>query len=197
MKGRVSMELHDLATPFYTTMQQHIEEAQIKDHKIEKQLKDKLSIMTANIRQISHRMNNSFIEQLTIAELVKGLCEDLKGSTKIPIRYVMGQEDFNLSGEETLHIYRIIQEILTNAIKHLSFGEISLSLSEEGGIFFILYSDTGSGFEEKTSLKKGLGILNIFERAKIIGGKAVLNTAIGKGTKWSISIPLNKVTSLN
>ena len=197
MKGRVSMELHDLATPFYTTMRQHIEEAHIKDHKIEKQLKDKLSIMTTNIRQISHRMNNNFIEQLNIAELVKGLCEDLNGSTNIPIHCDIGQENFNFSGEETIHIYRIIQEILTNAVKHVSFGEISLSLSEEAGMLFILYNDTGSGFDDKTYFKKGLGIVNIFERAKIIGGKAVLITAVGNGTKWNISIPLKKVNILN
>jgi signal transduction histidine kinase len=192
LKGRVSMELHDLTTPFYSTMHQQIEEAQIQDQKIEKKLKDNLSVMTKSIRQMSHRMSSNFIEQLTIVELVSGLCEDLKTSSAIPIHYKFGQESFNLSAEKTIHIYRIIQEILTNAIKHVSFGEITLSLSEEAGIFFILYKDTGPGFDTKTATKKGLGVMNIFERAKIIGGNAVLNTIPGGGTKWNISVPLDK-----
>jgi signal transduction histidine kinase len=137
-------------------------------------------------------MSNNFIEQLTIVELVSGLCEDLKTRSSIPIHYKFGQASFNLSAEKTIHIYRIIQEILTNAIKHVSFGEITISLSEEAGIFFILYKDTGPGFDTNTATKKGLGVMNIFERAKIIGGNAILNTIPGGETKWNISVPLDR-----
>lgn len=193
MKSRVSMELHDLVSPFYSIMRQQIEEAKIQDPNVERKLKDNLSKITMDIRQISHRMNIAFIEQLTISELVKGLCEDLKGISNIPIHCAIEKEDFHLSTEETFHAYRIAQELLENAIKYVTFGEISISLSEEEGRFFILYKDTGPGFEEKTTNRKGLGIMNIFERAKFINGRAILKTEPGKGTKWNISIPLKQV----
>jgi signal transduction histidine kinase len=190
MKGNVSMELHDLTTPFYFTMLQQIEEAQIADANIENELKNKLSTMHERIRQISHRMNNSFLQQLTLAEQVKGLCEDLKSISGVPIHCNIRQEDFHLLPEEIIHIYRIIQELLTNGIKYVTFGEIAFSLSEQGGYFFVIYEDTGPGFDMDMEKNKGLGVTNIIERAKIIGGKAVLKTAPGKGTKWNISIPL-------
>jgi signal transduction histidine kinase len=191
LKGRVSMELHDIATPFYTTMMQQIEEAHIKDPKIKNGLKNKLSTMTSGVRQISHRMNNSFLGQLSINEHVTGLCKDLKEITRIPIHCLIGEEEFHLSLEETIHIYRIIQELMTNAIKHVNFGEITISLAEEAGKFCIRYHDTGPGFDVKESTNKGLGIMNIFERAKIIHGKAELTTLPGKGTKWNIIIPVD------
>jgi signal transduction histidine kinase len=190
-KSRVSMELHDLVTPFYTTMLQQLERAEIRDTAIDGYLRNSITNISASIRNISHRMNSSFIEQLRIKELVDGLCEDLQRATAIPIRCVITQETFSLTGEETLHIYRIVQELLTNAIKYVTSGEINISLSSESGHFFILYDDTGSGFDPESTVTNGLGITNIRERARIIGGQAVLDTAPGKGTRWTISIPLN------
>ena len=192
LKGRVSMELHDVTIPFYTTMLQQIEEAKIGDVKIEDELKNKLSKMHESIRQISHRMNNSFLGQLTLNEHVTGLCKDLKGLTGIPIQCVIADEDFNLTREETIHIYRIIQELLTNAIKYVTFGEIKLSLFNERGNFFIIYKDKGPGFDMNIAKNEGLGIMNITERAKIINGKAILKTSPGKPTTWNIIIPLNR-----
>jgi signal transduction histidine kinase len=193
MKSRVSMELHDLVSPFYTLMSQQIEKARIKDPNMEKELKDRIANMSENIRKISHRMHNDFMDRETIGELVKGLCDDLQVTTSIPILYFIKKEEFHLTGEEKMHVYRITQELLTNAIKYVTFGEISIRLFEEEGRFFLLYKDTGPGFDEKTTNKKGLGIMNIFERTKIINGKAVLRTEQGKGTKWNISIPIKRV----
>jgi len=79
--------------------------------------------------------------------------------------------------------------LLMNAIKHVTYGDIRISLSEEEEMLVILYQDTGEGFEAEAVAGKGLGIMNIFERAKIINGKAVLNTYPGKGTRWYITIP--------
>jgi signal transduction histidine kinase len=190
MKGRVSMELHDLTTPFYVSMLQQIERAQINDSIIENDLRAKLSKLTTSIRQISHRMNNSFIEQLSITELVNGLCNDLKDTAGVPINYEVSLGDPNLTVEQTIHVYRIVQELLTNAIKYVTFGEINLSLSEEASTLFILYHDTGPGFDFNSSNSKGIGLMNIVERTKMIHGNAVLNSSPGKGTKWIISIPL-------
>ncbi|MEI6683248.1 MAG: ATP-binding protein [Bacteroidota bacterium] len=194
MKGRIAMELHDLTSPFYYTMLRQIESAGITDTSIARDLTANVSDMAKNIRAISHRMSNDFIEQLTIRELVNGLCEDMKRTSAVTIRCVMGNEDFNLSKEETLHIYRIVQELLTNALKYVPSGEILLSLSVESGVFIILYQDTGSGFDMNLVSRHGLGIMNIFERARLINGKAILDTAPGKGTRWNVIIPQNLET---
>lgn len=189
MKGRVAMELHDLTSPFYTIMLQQIEKAKIGDSKIEYDLKRRLSVMTESIRQISHRMDNNFIGQISIAELVEGLCGDLQEGCVVPINFTIQKKVFDLTVEQTIHIYRIIQEILTNAIKYASSGDINLSISEEAGMFIILYRDCGPGFDTSNVKNTGLGITNIFERAKILNGKAILSTAAGDCTKWNIVIP--------
>jgi signal transduction histidine kinase len=190
MKSRVSMELHDLVSPFYISVSQQIEKARIKDPNIAKDLKERITNMTENIRQISHRMSISFIEELTLSELVTELCENFKRISNIPIHCMIDDKDLHLSKEETIHTYRIAQELLTNALKYVTFGEISIRLFEEEGRFYLLYKDTGGGFDVRTVNKKGLGIMNIYERSKIINGKVALITEPGKGTKWNIIIPL-------
>lgn len=190
IKGRVAMELHDLTTPFYTVMSQQIEKAQISDGKIENELRKGLSNMTENIRQISHRMDNYFIGQLSVTELVRGLCNDLKPVLSASIACTLHPEDFDLGNEKTIHIYRIVQELLTNAVKHVLSGEIRLSLSNESGMLVILYQDSGPGFDMNNQGKTGLGVSNIYERAKILNGKAILSSNPGKGTKWNIVIPV-------
>lgn len=195
-KGLVSMELHDLTSPFYMTMIQQIEEAEINDNKIVTKLKDNLAILSEGIRGISHRMNIGFIKDLTIKELVIGLCEDLGKTSTVPIHCSTGQNDFNLPEDIKIHIYRIIQEIMTNAIKNVSSGEITLSITQEAGMVIIYYKDSGPGFDKTNTGKIGLGISNIYERVKIIGGNAVLNTFPGQGTKWYISLPIKKTNKL-
>jgi len=191
LKGRVSMELHDLTTPFYTTMIRQIEKAKIKDENVESELKKQVSAMAASIREISHSMNNKFLQQLTITELIEGLCKDLQASSSLSIRCVIGEGNYNLTNEETIHLYRIVQELLTNGLKYVPSGEIKITLSDEAGKVFIFYEDKGPGFDAAIERKKGLGISNIEQRAKIIKGKAVLTTSGNKGTKWEINVPSN------
>ena len=194
LKGRVSMELHDITTPFYTTMIQQIEKARIKDEKVKAELKSQVSGIAESIRGISHSMNNRFLQQLTLKELIYGLCKDLQKGSTLSIRCVISDGNYNFNNEVTIHIYRIVQELLANAFKYVSSGEIKLSLSIDGGNLFIFYEDKGDGFDSTNQRKNGLGLDNIEQRAKILNGKAVLTTSIGKGTKWYISIPINNLS---
>jgi signal transduction histidine kinase len=136
-------------------------------------------------------MNNKFLQQLTITELIEGLCKDLQASSSLSIRCVIGEGNYNLTNEETIHLYRIVQELLTNGLKYVPSGEIKITLSDEAGKVFIFYEDKGPGFDAAIERKKGLGISNIEQRAKIIKGKAVLTTSVNKGTKWEINVPSN------
>ncbi|MCX6303848.1 MAG: hypothetical protein NT040_02665 [Bacteroidetes bacterium] len=189
-KGKISMELHDLANPFYIAMVKQIDLAKISDPSIEQELKEKLSSLTEGIRAISHRIDNSFIGQIPLPDLVSGLTNDVQSISSVPIHYRCTDYQIDLSFERTLHIYRIIQEILFNAMKYVSNGTVEIELAVEENHLFVFYSDTGPGMDSGSSINKGLGISNIHERARILGGKAIMNSEVGSGTKWNISIPL-------
>ena len=191
-KGRLSMELHDLANPFYISMIKHIEMANISDLSIENELKEKLSTLTSSIREISHRIDNSFIGQIPLPELISGLTKDIQEVSAVPIIYRCNERNIDLTTEKTMHVFRIIQEILFNAMKYVKEGKVEIELAIEEDHLFVFYSDTGPGIEEVTSKTKGLGLSNINERARLLGGKANMTSNPGSGTTWNISIPLYK-----
>ncbi|NCA75637.1 MAG: tetratricopeptide repeat-containing sensor histidine kinase [Alphaproteobacteria bacterium] len=189
-KGKISMELHDLANPFYIAIVKQIDLAKISDPLIERELKEKLSTLTEGIRAISHRIDNSFIGQIPLPDLIYGLTNDVQTISAVPIHFSCIDYQINLSYEKTMHVYRIIQEILFNAMKYVTSGKVEIELAVEENHLFVFYSDTGPGMESGFPVKKGLGISNIHERARILGGKAIMNSEVGSGTQWNISIPL-------
>ncbi len=190
LKGKLAMELHDMVSPLYTQILRQIESTEIPDKSIKDELHIKLTQLADRIRQISHRMNKVFIEQLTFVELVKGACEDMQYLTDIPIKLVILQDPIELTPEMGTHLFRIIQELLANAVKYVTKGVINLSISIEYQNLYILYQDSGPGFDPERISVEGIGLLNIVERAKLIGGEATLSTSPGKGTQWRICVPL-------
>jgi two-component system, NarL family, sensor kinase len=89
-------------------------------------------------------------------------------------------------------LYRITQELLSNAIKYASAKEISIQLTLNNGNLLYSYEDDGVGFEkEKLEVNKGIGYQNIEIRVKKMKGSLHLDTSPGNGTNVIIEIPLN------
>jgi len=193
LKGRIASELHDMITPMYSQLLQQIETTDISGDELKEDLHTKLSVLANRIRQISHRMNKVFIEQVTFFELVRGACDDMQYMTDIPIKLEISEETIELTSETATHSFRIIQELLSNAVKYVKEGTINLSVSVALENLYIIYKDHGPGFDAYKSPNNGIGVMNIMERAKLIGGEATLTTAPGHGTHWRICIPLGSL----
>ena len=132
------------------------------------------------------------IEHFTFNELILGLCEDIGKLSDMKVDLAIPDEIPALSNETVLHFYRIVQELLTNAGKYAKNSRITINISIERGKLRLFYTDNGAGFHYSPKEKTGMGILNIFERAKLVGGEARLLTAPGKGTTWEITFPYDK-----
>ena len=100
-----------------------------------------------------------------------------------------------LNEEVVLHAYRIVQELLTNAGKYARDSYVSLSFQKSDSELVINYFDNGPGFDSGLIEKKGMGLMNIFERAKLMSGSAEVTSSPGDGTSWVIKFPLvlNKI----
>ncbi len=92
-------------------------------------------------------------------------------------------KDCNLKPDELLAIFRIIQEALTNAAKHSEAKEVRLLVRVEDRSFDILISDDGKGFDTDRHMENHYGIINMKERARIIGAGLMIESTIGKGTQ--------------
>jgi signal transduction histidine kinase len=90
------------------------------------------------------------------------------------------------------HIFRILQEIIHNTIKHAKASVLKIELLMETDKLIILTADNGQGFDYDSTLKKkkGLGLSNLQNRADYLGGAFHLTSARGKGTRCHIVVPL-------
>ncbi|RQP14670.1 MAG: sensor histidine kinase, partial [Parapedobacter sp.] len=88
-------------------------------------------------------------------------------------------------------VYRVVQELLTNAIKHANATKIILQCSELDNWLFVTVEDNGNGMEQKEEKsKKGLGLVNIQNRISLLNGHTETISQPGEGTTVNIQIPL-------
>jgi len=196
-KGRTSRELHDLTGQLVLGISGTIENIEFPDPEIKEQLNKRIKELGVSIRQISHRMNRAMIEHFTFSEMISGLCEDVQKLSHLHIELDMPDEFPDLPNEQVLHFYRITQELLTNAGKYARESKVKIRILAGNGRITLLYSDNGPGFTLGEQVKPSMGVLNIFERAKLEGGQAILTTAPGKGTSWEIYFPLGQKINIS
>ena len=189
-KAKIARELHDITGQLVMGITGEIENLDLPDLEIKEAIKGKIKDLGKSIRQISHRMNKAMLEHFTFEELITGQCDDIRKLTGLQIELEMPDEPVTLNEEVVLHTYRIIQELLTNAGKYAKDSLVSLVFLKTPTELILTYSDNGPGFDASLIEKKGMGLMNIFERAKLLNGNAKVNSAPGKGTSWEITIPL-------
>ena len=188
-KGRIARELHDLTGQLVMGISGSIENIDFPEPDIKQQIKNKITELGSSIRKISHRMNRAMIEHFTFSELITGLCEDVERLSGLSVHLEIPDKFPSLPNELVLHFYRITQELLTNATKYAPESQVTITIVTESDRMILQYADDGPGFNtgEKT---RSMGILNINERAKLIGGQASVHSSPGEGTSWEIIFPL-------
>jgi signal transduction histidine kinase len=94
-------------------------------------------------------------------------------------------------------LYRIFQEVLTNIGKHSEASQVTISIRRQNGGISFLIADNGKGFNiEKVTTRdiseKGLGLVTLSERIRMLGGSAHIRSEEGKGTRISFTIPIEE-----
>lgn len=99
----------------------------------------------------------------------------------------------DLRGEFAMQAYRVVQEALTNVIKHAGASQASvhLALNEQRDQLCIDIKDNGSGFDTKASTQTGLGLIGMRERVASVGGEICISSPQGQGTSIHLTLPLH------
>ncbi len=98
-----------------------------------------------------------------------------------------------LTQYEKIFIYRIIQEALTNIVKHASASYVSIGVVNNSNKLQVIIADNGKGFEpQKAQEKFSLGLITMKQRAETLNGELILESQEGKGTKILLNLPLKR-----
>lgn len=153
-----------------------------------------LELLNSSIRELRQMASILHARNLLQEGLENAVSNELKWLSKsdqysISMK-VTGDRPAIANGEHELIAFRLIQELLNNTIKHARATEISVLFEYHLRTLNITISDNGIGFDVASSISKptGLGLHNLFNRARIIGGNLDIRSAPGKGTTASLTL---------
>lgn len=150
---------------------------------------DQLDHSSAELRRIAHNMMPEALLRFGLVAALQQLCASLETSTlQISFQPFGIKEELPRMTQVT--IYRIVQETLSNALRHAQASSVVVQCSQEGHTFFITVEDNGRGFDKHSITKvKGIGLRNIEKRVHFLNGKIDIDAVVNEGT--TINIELN------
>ncbi|HXU94232.1 MAG TPA: ATP-binding protein [Gallionella sp.] len=126
---------------------------------------------------------------LGIASALEWLADDLLKNTAMHYELRIDNQPFQLGEERSTAVFRIVQEALTNVIRHAEAGNVVITLEQRQGDCRLEVRDDGKGFDLDISRQESIGLLNMEELSHMIGGELVIFSAPGQGTAVEVCLP--------
>jgi len=144
------------------------------------------------VRDLSHDLVPQKFSNTGFADLIKGYIRqfDVPGKATITFHAFPSEEIDRIGTSLKVEIYKIIQELITNAQKHSGASKVEIQLTRLDGVLKLIFEDDGKGFSLET-VRYGIGFQNIRERLKLFNGVFSIDSFPSKGTVIDIEIPLN------
>ncbi len=143
------------------------------------------------VRTIAHTKNAGVIANQGLLPAVKNIAKKIAIPGKLTVEVIPFGLEERLENTLEVTIFRMIQEILTNAIKHANATEITIHLTQHDDSLNIIVEDNGGGFNSKNIDKKeGMGLTNIEKKVEQMGGIFTIDSTEKRGTSILIDIPL-------
>ncbi len=199
-RRRVAGELHDSLGQTLAMIKNRAEFAvqNAKDVESAKEEFDQItdqSVSAINeVREISYNLRPYLLDRLGLTKALKSLFGKTSESSGLKFETNLDNIDDLFAKDEEMSIYRIVQESLSNILKHAEANAVAIEIKKSDRFVSIKIQDDGKGFSNDGSVnsnkKPGFGLLGIAERVKLLGGTHTIESVLGKGT--SVIIKLKK-----
>jgi signal transduction histidine kinase len=194
-RTRIASELHDSLGQNLLLMKNRAQLAlmgkEIGDDLYE-QIEAISSLATQSIaeaRSISHDLHPYQLDHLGLTRALKAMTEKAEESSGVDFKGKFDNVDDLFSKEAALNLYRVAQESLNNVLKHSRAGKARVKLERDVHEVQLSIEDDGCGFNSRRAVK-GMGLKNIAERSRMLGGKLSVESGPGQGTHIKIVIPI-------
>jgi PAS domain S-box-containing protein len=197
-RTRVAREIHDELGQALTVLKLDLSWLQSKNADAAVMRKKMKSMITQvdntidSVRRISSQLRPPILDDLGLIPAIEWHVKDFRKRTGIRTKIVSNVEDLDLTLESSAVIYRVLQEALTNIVRHAKASRVWVRLNLTGGLLRIVIEDNGLGMIETKHLEsKSLGIIGMKERISRLGGDFNISSEPGAGTRLDVLIPTN------
>lgn len=194
-RREIGKELHDSIGQQLTTIKLLLDLAKTSaaDEQTNKMLTNALKSVTNvinEVRAMSRSLIPSTLNDLGLIESIYELIDSMTRTETLEIEFMHASfKEFILKENQKLTLFRIIQEQLNNIMKHAAAKKAVIQLTRSGTNVDLKISDDGKGFDFK-KMRKGLGFINMKNRAELFGGRVQIVSQPGKGCQLHVNFPL-------
>jgi len=154
-------------------------------------LQNKTDLLSERIRQVSRELHSSILQHVGLTAALNSYCAEFSDREGIAVALDIGDGIEDVPPEAALCIYRVAQESLRNVARHSGARKAVVTLARVNGAIELLVADQGVGFDPGQALEcRGLGLVSMEERVKLLHGNFLLTTRPGAGTELRAQIPL-------
>ena len=146
------------------------------------------------VREISRNLRPYQLDRLGLTKALQAMVTSVSRASGIPIATDLDPVDGLLPAAMEIHFYRIVQELLSNLVKHSHASAARVALSRCFPRLTLMVEDDGCGFDTDMlphrQARAGLGLTDIAERVRLLGGTARCDSRPAAGTRWTVEIPV-------
>lgn len=192
-RKRIATDLHDSLGPLLSTVKLNISSVEVSDPR-DKQIIVKSSKyideIISSMRQISYDLLPNTLERKGLLEAIREFTDHLGQSGLLTV-HVYAMNHISADPDRDIHIFRIVQEIIHNTLKHAEARRLDVGFSEDEKELLLLVHDNGKGFNvEQARDSRGLGLKSLEIRTDIMHGSINIRSNPGEGTHYYIRIPV-------
>ena len=198
-RKRIGEDLHDKLGVMLSTIKMHFETLESKmdrqqEGNQEQHLKARELIDQAakEVRRISHNMVSGVLIKFGLVAALKDLSDAISSTDQLKVDLLVFGLDKRLDGSLEIALYRVVQELLNNVIKHAGAAQAKITLNQKGSSLQLSVEDDGRGFDKNILKQKdGMGLQHLAVRVKSHNGTFTIDTQPGHGTKVRVELPLD------
>ncbi len=151
-----------------------------------------ISEIATDIQSLSHELHSGKLQYLGIAAAMRGFCQEFAQQQKVEIDFKAHDVPGPLSPDISLCLFRVLQEALHNSAKHSGVRQFEVRLLGMSDEIHLTVKDSGAGFDhEAAKQSRGLGLISMQERLKLVKGTLSVNSQPKRGTTIDARVPLN------
>ncbi|MCF7533335.1 PAS domain-containing sensor histidine kinase [Pseudomonas petrae] len=198
-KARIAREVHDELGQMLTVLKLETSMCELAYADLDPGLRDRLNSMKRLIAQLFQLVRDVAtalrppILDAGIASAIEWQARRFEARTQIPCLVQVPDNLPSLPDAKAIGLFRILQESLTNVMRHAEAHTVELSLTLSDGLLCMRIADDGKGFDLRAERPASFGLVGMRERVLIMGGQLHLDTLPGEGTTLRIHIPLDPV----
>jgi PAS domain S-box-containing protein len=201
-RRHLARELHDEIGQALTVLKLNLQAMQrlTDDEQLVEPLQDNLETVEHTLQQVrtlSLDLRPSLLDDLGLVPALRWFVDRQGQQADFSANFVADVSSDRFAPEVEIAYFRIVQEALTNVMRHAQAEHVHVELEEEDGHLVLLIHDDGMGFDVTAALEAAthgvsLGLSSMRERAALLGGEIEIDTAPGRGTEIRVAVPLSR-----